>query len=242
MIALTISVLTIAIIAVTYVFLVMPRVTDGADMDLQSTDYAYFGLWNTETEKGSLKAFENAKELGYGITFTVLLTADKKLSVASKTAPTLFEILSLIDGHVPLIIDIPPSKNANRLCKQLCLALDGYSGAFAIMSSDVQVLSFFKKYRPRYARGQILSCRKKGAHLPFKKRCSAFLKRHMFTNVVTRPDFIVTDGSLMREPAFLLATKLFCRRGFIKNVKNERQYSICHERALYTLFERIRPQ
>ena len=149
MIALTISVLTIAIIAVTYVFLVMPRVTDGADMDLQSTDYAYFGLWNTATEKGSLKAFENAKELGYGITFPVLLTADKKLSVASKAAPTLFEILSLIDGHVPLIIEIPPSKNASRLCKQLCLVLDGYSGAFAIMSSDVHVLSFFKKYRPR---------------------------------------------------------------------------------------------
>ena len=60
--------------------------------------------------------------------------------------------------------------------------------------------------------------------------------------MITRPDFIVTDGSLINEPAFLLATKLFGRRGFIKNVKKQQQYAYCRERSLYTLFERIRPQ
>ena len=242
MIALTITILSVAIIAVTYVFLIMPRVTDGADMDLQSTDYAYLGLWNEDTSKCSIKAFESAKAYGHGIAFPVVLSADKKLYAAAKDAPTLSEILSLVDGHVPLLIEISTSNNANKLCKALCLTLDGYSGAFAIMSNNIQVLKFFKKYRPRYARGQMLSHRNKGSRLPFKKRCSDFFKRHLFTNVITRPDFIVTDGSLINEPAFLLATKLFGRRGFIKNVKKQQQYAYCRERSLYTLFERIRPQ
>ena len=71
MIALTVTILSIAIIAVTYVFLVMPRVTDGADMDLQNTDYAHLGLWDKHTPKCSYEAFKKAKELGYGIAFPV---------------------------------------------------------------------------------------------------------------------------------------------------------------------------
>ena len=240
MIALTVTVLIIAIVAVTYVFLVMPRVTDGADMDLQSTDYAYGGLWDRQVLKNSPKAFEDAKALGYGIAFS--LTTDKEPSISAKGAPSLTELLALVDGHVPLLIEIPPSPHTNKLCKQLCLILDGYSGAFSILSSDLRVLSFFKKYRPRYARGQIVSCRKKAEHLGFRAEFLSFMKRHLFTNVITRPDFIVTDGSLMNEPAFLLATKLFRRRGFIKGVKNARQYAVCRDHSLYALFERIRPR
>ena len=238
MIALSVAVLIIAMLAVSYVFLVMPRVTDGADMDLQSTDYAYHGLWDEHTPRCSFKAFENTRSLGFGISFPVALTADKRLVVAAKNAPTLAELLSLVDGHVPLLIEIPPLQKSNRLCKSLCLMLDGYSGAFAIMSEDVRVLTFFKKYRPRYARGQMLSRRKNKGDT----RTALFLKRHLFTNVITRPDFIVTESYLSKEPAFLLATKLFCRRGFIRNVKNEKQYSYCRKHSLYTLFERIRPQ
>ena len=235
MIIFTFVVLTVSILAVTYVFLVMPRVTDGADMDLQSTDYAHGGLHSKSVAPYSAEAFRIAKELGYGIELSVSLSRSGEIFATPprrryrpQSSFTLCELLELIDGQVPLLIEIPAGDTAPKLCRSLCLILDEYHGAFAVESFDPWVLSFFKKYRPRYARGQMVS------------GSSKFLTKHLFTNVISRPDFIVTEGALMNEPAFLLATKLFCRRGFVRPVVNGRQYSVCRRRSLYAVFEKIR--
>ena len=240
MLVFTFIVIVVSIIAVSYVFFVMPRATDGADMDLLSTDYACGGAFSKCVPKNSLRAFELAKERGYGIELCVTLF-DGKVCVTDSHVP-LQSVLSLLDGNVPLMIEIKSEPTAIKLSKQLCLILDGYGGAFAIESADPKILSFFKKIRPRYARGQIVSkSPEKIVSMP-DNVIVRFLRRHLFINVISRPDFIVTDGALMREPAFLFATRVFYKRGFVRGVKSARQYSICKKRSLYTVFENIRPQ
>lgn len=241
MLAFTFIVIVISIIAVSYVFFVMPRATDGADMDLLSTDYAVGGAWSKSAQKNSLQAFEIAKERGYGIELCVTLSNEGKVVVLGSTLP-LSQLLSLLDGNVPLLIEIKSTPSAIRLSKQLCLMLDGYGGAFAIESADPKILSFFKKFRSRYARGQIVSKKPEAiVGLP-NNVLIRFLRKHLFTNVISRPDFIVTEGNLIREPAFWFATRIFCKRGFVRNVKTSRQYSICRYHSLYAIFENIRPQ
>lgn len=250
-------VLTVSLIAVTYVFLVMPRATDGADMDLQSSDYADGGIHNKLHKRGSLDAIREARDLGFGVALDVGISRDGVIFVlptvnADITAsdgaaisggiyrlPTLAEVMSLLDGQVPLMLRVEAEDESerDRLCRELCLELDAYSGAFSVRSSDVRTVSFFKKYRPRYARGIIVSKNdKRGAAL------TRALRRHMFTNLITRPDFITIDGRMMREPAFLLATKVFRRRGFAFTVKNQKQYELCKRRGIYAIFENVIPQ
>jgi glycerophosphoryl diester phosphodiesterase len=257
MLIFTMIVLSISLFAVTYVFLVMPRATDGADMDLQSSDYADGGIHGKEHKRGSIEAIREARDLGFGVALDVGVSKDRKIFVlpsinadltlsdgASISSgihklPTLSEILSLLDGQVPLLIriEVEDERERHTLCKQLCIELDSYSGALAIRSSDVRVLTFFKKYRPRYARGVIISKNdKRGSSLV------RFLRRHMFTNLLTRPDFITIDGRMMREPAFLLATKVFRRRGFAFTVKSQKQYELCKRRGIYAIFENVIPQ
>ena len=241
MLVFTFIVLTVSLFAVSYVFLVMPRATDGADMDIQSTDYARNGLWNKDVSAGSLNAFRLARDCGYGIELSPALSKSGEITVRTNDLqkPTLKEVLKLIDGNVPIMIEIKREKNCKVLCKKLCLLLDGYYGAFAIESYDPSVLAFFKKYRPRYARGQIVP---NPSSAKSKSRFSHFAATHLFVNVRSRPDFIVTDGNLIREPAFLLATRLFGKRGFVRPVKSERQYTICRKHSLYAIFENIKPQ
>ena len=257
MLIFTMIVLSVSLIAVTYVFLVMPRATDGADMDLQSSDYADGGIFGKERKRGSIGAIREARDLGFGVALDVGLSKDREIFVLPSInadltlsdgvavsggihkLPTLREILPILDGQVPLLIRIEAEDERERhvLCKQLCLELDAYSGAFAVRSSDAKVLTFFKKYRPRYARGVIVSKNdKRGSAM------ARFLRRHMFTNILTRPDFITIDGRMMREPAFLLATKVFRRRGFAFTVKNQKQYELCKRRGIYAIFENVIPQ
>lgn len=241
MLVFTFIVLTVSILAVIYVFLVMPRAADGADMDIQSTDYARNGLWDLNIPEGSIDAFRRANEHGYGIELCPFLSRNGEILISSgsQVKPTLRELLSLIDGNVPILIEIKSGSNIVSLCKKLCLIMDGYHGAFAIESLDPNVLGFFKKYRPRYARGQMVPSR---STMPKVGKLKRFALAHLFFNVISRPDFIVTDGNLIYEPAFLLATKIFCKRGFVRPVKTQRQYLICRRRSLYAIFENIKPQ
>ena len=276
MLIFTVVLLVLVILAVSYIFMVMPRVTDGADMDLQCADYAHRGLHGGTLPENSLPAFVAARDLGYGIELDLRMSADgeifvfhddsllrmcgvKKSISAMKAAevrslflsgtanriPTLKEVLSLIDGQVPLLIEIKPDVNTPALCKRLCLIMDGYSGAFAVESCDPAVLIFFRKYRPRYARGQLVAKftpkdAAKDARIP-KNRFKLFALTHLFTNVATRPDFIAIDGRLMREPAFLLSTRLFKRIGFVWTVRTKWQYELCRKQGLYAIFENIEP-
>ncbi len=277
MLTVTIAILTLVIAAVAYVFLVMPRVTDSADMDLQSTDYAHRGLHGRGVPENSLSAFRRARDAGYGIELDVRLSRDGKIFVLHdeslkrmcgvkyklsecrsdyirtlnlkggwESVPTLKSVLDTVDGNVPLLIEIKGTRldrQTAALCKRLAEMLDGYHGAFAVQSFSPEVLSFFKKYRPRFARGLLVAdLRGERGKKAVDNAFLRFALSHMLTNVLCRPDFISVEGSLLHEPAFLLATKLFRAKGFVWTVRNENQHTYCRERGLYTIFENINPQ
>jgi glycerophosphoryl diester phosphodiesterase len=73
--------------------------------------------------------------------------------------PTLSESLSLIDGSVPLLIEfktgLPGSADVGPLCEAVSRLLDGYRGDYLVESFDANVLSWFRKNRPKVMRGQL---------------------------------------------------------------------------------------
>lgn len=72
------------------------------------------------------------------------------------------EVLKIIDGKVPFILDIKDyhlfsRKFENKLIEQL----DKYNGEFSVQSFNPLVLRYFKKKKPEYIRGQIGNSLKK---------------------------------------------------------------------------------
>lgn len=271
-VAITVIFLLAVIFATVYIFLIMPRVSGRADMDLLTTDYAHRGLHNASYPENSLPAFYAAIQRGYGIELDVRLTKDgnvavfhdasvKRMCGASKnvsdmtltelrslplsntvyTVPTLSEVLALVDGRVPLLIEIKGEGKEERLCRAVATLLDTYSGAYAIQSFSPFVLGWFKRYRPRFARGQIV-CKLKT--IPGRKhsRLSAFALTHMLTNVIARPDFISISGSQLKSLSFKLCVSLFKCRGFVWTVRKQEQYDRVHRLGLFAIFEKFIPQ
>ncbi len=271
MLIFTVVLLILIIIAVIYVFLIMPRVTDGADMDLVSTDYAHRGLWDTLNPENSLAAAQLAIKYGYGIELDVHLSADGRIVVfhdtslkrmcgidknikdctlaelkryrladTQHTIPTLEEFLSLVDGKVPLLIEIKGEGKDEALCRALAERLDVYDGAFAIQSFNPRHLAWFKSYRPRFARGQLVS----GFKLKSKSKKSPiirFMLSALLTNVLSRPDFISVSFGHMKSLSFRLCASVFRRRCFVWTVRSEENYKLCHRLGLFAIFEKIRP-
>lgn len=158
--------------------------------------------------------------------------------------PTLNEVLTLIDGRVPLLIEIKYYANNEKLCEALAEVLDDYIGSFAIQSFDPRILRYFKKYRPRFARGQLVSKPNKNS----KNKSSdnqnsivAFALTHLLLNFLSRPDFISIQANHTKELGFVIATEAFHAKGFIWTIRKEKHHHHFKRQGYFSIFEKFMP-
>lgn len=153
--------------------------------------------------------------------------------------PTLAEVLKLVDGRVPLLIELKGENANTELCKRAVTLLDKYQGAFSVESFNPLLLQWFKKYRPRYARGQLVTKvtkkTRKGSVLV------GFALTNMLTNVISRPDFIAVDGKIRKRPMIFICERFFGANVFVWTVKNRRAYELCQTEKRHSIFERFIP-
>ena len=114
-----------------------------------------------------------------------LIGADKKPT--EFCIPTFEEVLRLVDGKVPLLVEIKNTGNAGTLEKKTAAMLRNYKGDCAVQSFDPYSLEYFKKNCPDIPRG-ILSC------FFTKNELKGALKRYVLKtlkmNKVASPDFV----------------------------------------------------
>ena len=270
LVAFLIIFLLIIIGSVVYVFLIMPRAVEGADMDMLSCDFAHRGLWSEKYPENSLPAFELAARAGYGIELDIQLSKDKKVVVFHDTTlkrmcgvdrkvcdltlaelkkltlakteyriPTLSEVFDLIDGRVPLLVELKGEDMDTTLCGVSAKLLDEYRGVFCVESFNPIMLSWFKSYRPRYARGQLVT------NLMKEKRNGSkllsFCLSHMLFNFLSRPDFVAIDKKYQGKIGFKICTGLFRAKAFVWTVRTQQEYTDAHRSGKHTIFEKIKP-
>lgn len=262
--------LLIVVLILLYLFLIMPNVSQPADMDALCREYAHRGLWDEKTPENSLAAFARAVQAGYGIELDVQLSKDRQVMVfhdaslkrmcgvnrrvcdltcaelktmalkeTGQTIPTLSEVLALVKGRVPLMIEVKGDKVQKALCVRMTRMLDAYQGAFCVISFSPLILNWFKNYRPCYARGQLVTKvtnhQRKGSHF------ANFFLTHMLLNFLSRPDFISINQKYRKRPSMLLCTRVFHRVGFAWTVRSKQEYGECRRQGLFPVFEGIQP-
>jgi glycerophosphoryl diester phosphodiesterase len=128
----------------------------GIEMDVQASRDGEAMVFHDEElprladARGRLDAW-SAAELGR---FRLLGTEE--------TIPTLAEVLSLIGGRVPLLIEIKsPHRRVAPLCRSVARALQGYAGPVAVMSFNPEVGHWFAGHAPARLRGLVVSEQKK---------------------------------------------------------------------------------
>ncbi|MDB5691296.1 MAG: glycerophosphodiester phosphodiesterase [Alphaproteobacteria bacterium] len=118
------------------------------------------------------------------------LSADKlaglRLSGTSETVPPLAEVLSLIAGRVPLLIEVKsPHRRVLPLCRAVARALQDYRGAVGVMSFNPRVGAWFVRHAPERLRGLVVTeSGKKGMRGRFER---------YFGFAHVRPDFLAYD-------------------------------------------------
>lgn len=111
----------------------------------------------------------------------------KKLRLlgTEEAIPTVEEMLELVNGQVPLLIEIKndKSENVGRLEPLLMALLANYQGFFILESFNPEVLIWLRRNAPQYIRGQL------GSYSKTDKKMDNY-SRYLLFNPMTKPDFI----------------------------------------------------
>ncbi len=123
------------------------------------------------------------------------------------TIPTFAEVLKLVDGRVPLLIELKGEDINDDLCWKVAPMLDAYEGDYCVESFNPFLLQWFKKHRPEVARGQLVTnlreTKKDG-----NKYVNFFLT-YMLLNCLSRPDFIACDENYTTGLAHWVCRNVF---------------------------------
>lgn len=128
------------------------------------------------------------------------------LCESQERIPKLEEVLKLVRGRVPLIIEIKYHWKITDTCVAADRLLREYEGLYCVESFHPMVLIWYKKHRPQIIRGQLSTdffAAKKNSEWYY------FLLQHLLTNVVTKPDFIAYDRRYKDNISRILCRKLY---------------------------------
>lgn len=128
---------------------------------------------------------------GYVKNLTKDTLKDYSLFGTKYTIPTFKEVLDLVAGQVPILIEVKNTGKVGELESALLKILKDYTGEYAIQSFNPYVLEWFKKNSPQIARGQLAGYFK-GEKLSFIKKFA--LKRMLLNKKISCPDFISYDA------------------------------------------------
>ena len=80
-----------------------------------------------------------------------------KIKVNKKyTIPTLKQVLHILNGKIPILIEVKDMNNNSKFEEELVKILDDYKGKFAIQTMNPYVIDWFYKNRKEYVIGLII--------------------------------------------------------------------------------------
>lgn len=110
-----------------------------------------------------------------------------RLLHSNEKIPLFSEVLKIIDGKVPLIMEIKMVDAKTRICELANEELKGYKGLYCMESFHPFAVQWYRKNRPDVVRGQLSANFKKEGQ---KEGFTEWLVHMLLLNVLGRPDFV----------------------------------------------------
>jgi glycerophosphoryl diester phosphodiesterase len=153
--------------------------------------------------------------------------------------PLLTDVLHLVNGQVPLIVEIKYKKVGSKICEKAQAILDDYQGVYCIESFHPQAVLWYRQNRPEICRGQLSSNFQKHDQV---HTITHYIMRHLLTNFVTAPDFIAYDCRDYQAVSKNICRKLYHCPSVAWTVRSQEQLEKIRDYYDYFIFEGFIPE
>lgn len=153
--------------------------------------------------------------------------------------PLFSDVLKLVDGRTPLIIELKGYNDPQVLCPLVMEQLKGYQGLYCVESFDPRIVRWFRENRPDVVRGQLMERLQKGKD--GLTAAQAFFGRNLMTNFLTRPNFEAYDFQARNNLSLKAAKRLFGMQEVSWTLRSEADYKKAKAEGNLCIFENILP-
>ena len=163
-----------------------------------------------------------------------------RLEGTEETVPLFSQVLSLVDGKVPLIVELKSTaQNFAALCEAATRMLDGYQGIYCIESFDPRCIGWLKRNRPDIVRGQLAEnfFRTGGKMNPVLKALMSW----QLTHFLTLPDFVAFRYRDRKNLGTFLSRKLWGAQGVSWTLKSQQELDTAENEGWIPIFEDFCP-
>jgi glycerophosphoryl diester phosphodiesterase len=159
-----------------------------------------------------------------------------KLDGSDQTIPTLKEVLDLVDGRAPLLIELKGEEMDASLCDKVAELLHDYKGAYCFESFNPLLVGSIKKQFPNVFCGLLYTnvCREKK-----KSSLLNIALTVMALNFIARPDFIAYNQEDRSSLPVRITTGLYSAPRAVWTVKSKEELDTAHKNGEMAIFENI---
>lgn len=156
---------------------------------------------------------------------------------SSEKIPSFRDVLNLVRGRVPLVIEMKCYKSEDTMAKVLMDEISGYEGEFVVQSFNPLPLVWLRRHFPDMVIG-LLSGSFYDSNISYYKK---ILLRYLIATPMVRPDYFGLEYSYNNSLQFFLAEKIFNRSIINWTIVNEGQYQTCKTAGRNIIFEAFLP-
>lgn len=259
----------ILVAALLPLWIIAPRAGAKRADSWRGTAFAHRGLHSETVSENTLHAFELACQAGVGIELDVQLTKDGRLVVFhdadlerlmgdkrlvaelgfaelralslpdGSRVPTFAEVLELVNGRVPLLVELKNGKRLGELCRKTYEHLRGYRGGFIVESFQPLILLWFRVHAGHVIRGQLVAAWEE--YIEDYGEFLATVLTNLVCNVLARPDFVAYDLSGEARFGLRMQKKLFHTPLAVWTVRDRTDFDAAIQRNEMPIFEGFLP-
>lgn len=205
----------------------------GIELDVQVTKDGVPVVFHDATLKRACCVDLKVSEL----TFEEL--KEYKLFDSRESIPTFQEVMDLIHGQVPVIVEIKMYEDDSKVNEHAMEVLDSYQGVYCMESFHPKSLLWFKKNRPTVLRGQLSANFIRGKEPGNKLRYFAW--QNLLWNFLTKPDFIAYNYLEKSMLSVRICRKLYQETMFAWTIRSKEGYQEAKGDFDYFIFDQVDP-
>lgn len=162
--------------------------------------------------------------------------ATLRLADTAEHIPTLAEVLALVDGQVPLLVELKGESFNTALAPKVAAMLAAYRGRYCIESFNPLLLRKMRQLLPDALAGLLYT------NVIREKKCYSALHitiALMTFNFLCHPRFIAYNEVDRNAIPVKLATRFYHAPRFVWTVRSREAFDIAHTLGEYAIFEKL---
>ena len=153
--------------------------------------------------------------------------------------PLFEDVLKIVDGKVPLIVEIKSEGKPIETVEKTCKMLEGYKGVYVMESFHPGVVRWLKVNKPDIIRGQLSQDYSNEEGMNWFEKT---ILTNCMLNWYTKPDFVAYDFHCREFTTFKRMCKLYQFKKVCWTIKDDLQLEMAHEIFDVCIFDSFDPR